>query len=116
MDIGVSGTIAVKHLTGSDNIEKLLNDWLEENPDVEVVDIKVSSHSNGLQFFDNALIIYRKELSEIAELHDSQMQTLEDAKRLIENLARSLGVHVDHLNENYDNSYDNLINIIEQNK
>lgn len=116
MDIGVAGTIAVKYLTASDNIEKLLNDWLEENADLEVVDIKLSGHSNELQFFDNTLVIYRKELSEIAEMYDSQIQTLKDATWLIEKLARSLGVDIDDLKENYNNSYNELIDIIEKQK
>lgn len=61
MDLGVAGTIAVKHVTGGD-IGKSINYWLEKNPDTEVIDIKFSASANDSDWTTDALIIYRKDV------------------------------------------------------
>ena len=115
MELGVAGTIVTEQISG-DFIQPEINVWLQNNADVEVLDIKFSASATGDDWGNNALIIYRKELNGIEEIYDKQIQTLKDAKWLIEKLASSLGVDIDDLEENYNNSYNELTDIIEQQK
>lgn len=54
MDLGVAGTIKT-FLTDATR----LNEWLSNNADEEIIDIKFSSTQENL----DALIIYRKEVT-----------------------------------------------------
>lgn len=58
MELGVAGTISTRQVSGTPLVYEAINTWLEENPDVEVLDIKFSI-TNDLS---DALIIYRKEI------------------------------------------------------
>lgn len=60
MDLGVAGSIATKQIAGG-VIDGVINKWLEENADVEVIDIKFSASANEEEMAADALIIYRKE-------------------------------------------------------
>lgn len=54
MELGVAGTIRTIELISSlIDMDHLINDWLINNPDVEVIEIQYRGKS--------ALIIYRKE-------------------------------------------------------
>ncbi|MFP7171920.1 hypothetical protein [Terribacillus halophilus] len=59
-ELGVAATIVVKQIAGG-VIDKNVNAWLQENPDVEVIDIKFSSSATNDDWATDALIIYRKE-------------------------------------------------------
>lgn len=52
-DLGVSGCLRIALCDG----ENQTNTWLQNNPDVEVVDIKFSSTEDA----EMVMIIYRKE-------------------------------------------------------
>lgn len=60
MKLGIAGTIAVAHISG-DFIQRNINYWLAINPDVEVIDIKISTCANHEKRSVDALIIYRKD-------------------------------------------------------
>ena len=60
MELGVARNIAVAHIAGG-NLEKEINDWLSNNPEVEVIDIKFAASANESDWATDALIIYRKE-------------------------------------------------------
>ncbi|BAD63901.1 hypothetical protein ABC1363 [Shouchella clausii KSM-K16] len=62
MELGVAGSIAVKHIIVSDTyVDTEINSWLEANPDVEVINIKFATSANEMDWTTDALIIYRKE-------------------------------------------------------
>lgn len=61
LELGVAGTIRTKHFIGESDIDYLINGWLEDNPDVELIDIKFSTSANGEAWSSDAIIIYRKE-------------------------------------------------------
>lgn len=60
MELGVGASIAVKQI-GGNVIDKDVNAWLENNPDVEVLDIKFAASATNDDWGSDALIIYRKE-------------------------------------------------------
>lgn len=60
MELGVAGALAVKQIIGEDLTDKI-NNWLESNPDLEVIDIKFSTSATNDSWSTDALIIYRKE-------------------------------------------------------
>ncbi|GIN38490.1 MULTISPECIES: hypothetical protein [Heyndrickxia] len=60
MEIGVAGEISVQQIIGEDLTEKI-NGWLENHPDLEVIDIKFSTSATEDSWSSDALIIYRKE-------------------------------------------------------
>lgn len=59
MELGKSGAIAVAQI-GGEFIQSDINRWLEQNREVEVIDIKLSSSANNDGWVTDALIIYRK--------------------------------------------------------
>lgn len=63
MDLGVAGTIRTVWLSSAKykSIDREVNDWLEDNPDLEILDIKFSTTEMPIKFAADALIIYRKE-------------------------------------------------------
>lgn len=61
MELGVAGTIATEHIISDSYIDNAINDWFDDNPDVEVIDIKFSSSSSDGNRATDALIIYRKD-------------------------------------------------------
>lgn len=80
-------------------LEENLKDYLFKNKNVECYRVQKQNATGS-----------------IAEMYDKQIQTLKDAKWLIGKLAGSLGVDIDDLEENYNNSYNELTEIIEQQK
>lgn len=60
-ELGVSGTIAVKQLYSDGDV----NRWLEDHPDLEVLDMKFASNESRIDglpdCYTTILIIYRKE-------------------------------------------------------
>lgn len=61
MELGVAATIETEHVHSTDQIDKVVNKWLEENADVEVLDIKIAGSLIDGEGFIEALIIYRKD-------------------------------------------------------
>ncbi len=64
MDLGVAGSINTKLLGCSvfnRNLDTLINEWLEKNPDIEVIEIQYAVASDSESFYTSALIIYRDE-------------------------------------------------------
>lgn len=63
MTLGVAGTIRTVWInsTKSRCIDSQVNDWLEDNSDLEILDIKFSTTEIPNRFTADALIIYRKE-------------------------------------------------------
>ncbi len=61
MEYGVAGTIAVRQISG-EFIQQDINRWLMDNPDKEVIDIKMSASSNQGNWNTDALIIYRRDV------------------------------------------------------
>jgi hypothetical protein len=59
-ELGVAAAIAVKQISGG-HIDEDINKWLQENPDVEVIEIKFVSSATSDDWGVDALIIYRKE-------------------------------------------------------
>lgn len=57
MELGVAGTIETIQISGTHTVHKAVNNWLEDNADVEVLDIKFSTTGD----YADALVIYRKE-------------------------------------------------------
>lgn len=62
MELGVAYTIGVKQISGDEFIENGVNQWLEQNPDTEIIDIKFNSSATHDQWGSDALIIYRKDV------------------------------------------------------
>ncbi|MCI1592464.1 hypothetical protein [Heyndrickxia oleronia] len=60
MEIGVAGAISVQQIIGEDLTEKI-NGWLENHPDLEIIDIKFSTSATEDAWSSDVLIIYRKE-------------------------------------------------------
>ncbi|WP_102706987.1 hypothetical protein [Terribacillus saccharophilus] len=60
MELGVAGSIGVKQFSGV-AVDQDINKWLDENPDVEVLDIKFAASASHEDWETDALIIYRKE-------------------------------------------------------
>ncbi|UOQ85667.1 hypothetical protein [Gracilibacillus salinarum] len=59
MDLGVAASIRTKQISG-EFIEGRVNQWLEENADTEVIDIKFAASATHEDWATDALIIYRK--------------------------------------------------------
>ena len=59
MDLGLAGTLAVIHIEGG-NLEKEINDWLSNNSDTQVIDIKFAASANESDWATDAMIIYRR--------------------------------------------------------
>ena len=53
-----------EHLVVEIDIDDLINDFLEENPDIEVIDIKFQSNVSDGKYNDSALIMYKEKLNE----------------------------------------------------
>ena len=63
MELGVACSIGTKSLcSGPKALESYINEWLEENPDVEIIDIKFASVMNEGEWESEALVVYRKEM------------------------------------------------------
>jgi hypothetical protein len=60
MELGTSGTIAVKQFSSFEDVDKHINRWLEDNPDIEVIDIKISTSVRKDYWATDALVVYRK--------------------------------------------------------
>ena len=60
MELGVAGEISVQQIIGEDLTEKI-NGWLENHPDLEIIDIKFSTSATEDAWSSDVLIIYRKE-------------------------------------------------------
>jgi hypothetical protein len=60
LELGLASVIRTKQISG-EFIEGKLNTWLEENPDVEVIDIKFSASATHEDWATDVLIIYREE-------------------------------------------------------
>lgn len=60
-EIGIAASIRVKHLCGGADITPLLNNWLSENPDLEIIDIKFATSATEEEWSTDVLIVYRKE-------------------------------------------------------
>ncbi|MDA3769189.1 sporulation protein Cse60 [Streptococcus thermophilus] len=67
--MGIKTKFLVSHRHGLINIDDLINEFLEENPDLEVIDIKFQSNVSavaddgvsGTYYNDSALIIYKED-------------------------------------------------------
>lgn len=59
MELGVANSIATKHFSSDNDIDLNINDWLLNNPDVEIIDIKFSTSISEENWGSDALIIYR---------------------------------------------------------
>lgn len=59
MELGTAKSISVKQISG-DFIENEINDWLNKNPETEVIDIKFSASATDDNWGSDVLIIYRK--------------------------------------------------------
>lgn len=59
-ELGVAYSIGVKQIS-SDWIDGEINQWLEDNADVEIIDIKFSASATKDDWGTDALIIYRKD-------------------------------------------------------
>lgn len=59
MELGVAGTLAVAYF-GID-VENQVNEWLQKNPELEIIDIRFGSSATADDFGTDAFIIYRKE-------------------------------------------------------
>lgn len=59
--IGVAGSIEVKHLSGT-QVDYAISKWIERNPNAEIIDIKMSSAATNDEWATDVLIIYRKEI------------------------------------------------------
>ena len=63
MELGVASSIGTKSFqTTHTTMDVYINEWLEENPDVEIIDIKFSSVMIENQWDSEALVIYRKDV------------------------------------------------------
>lgn len=63
MELGVACSIGTKSFqTERFTIDTYINEWLEENPDIEIIDIKFTSVMYRDQWESEALVIYRKEM------------------------------------------------------
>lgn len=51
--------VRVKQFSGA-YVEKSINEWLEKNPEVVVVDIKISSCCQDEEWMVDALLIYKE--------------------------------------------------------
>lgn len=59
MELGTAKSISVKQISG-DFIENEINDWLNKNPETEVIDIKFSASATDDNWGSDVLIIYRE--------------------------------------------------------
>lgn len=60
-EIGVAGSVEVKHLAGV-QVDHAINRWIEKNPNVEIIDVKMTSAATNDEWMTDVLIIYRKEI------------------------------------------------------
>lgn len=60
MELGFAKAIAVKHFNSDWSLDKDMNQWLEDNPNIEILEIKYGSNATQDDWGSNALIIYRK--------------------------------------------------------
>lgn len=60
MELGVAGTIKTEHFQTDRDISYPINCWMNENPDVEVLDIKFSASQISGSWGVDALVIYRR--------------------------------------------------------
>lgn len=60
MEASFAKAIRTEHISCSaEGIDEHINHWLEQNPDVEVMDIKFTSSATNDSWGTEALIIYR---------------------------------------------------------
>jgi len=63
MELGVAYSIRTKSFQSyPKHLDVPINEWLEENPDVEIIDIKFATAMSGQEWESEALVIYRKEV------------------------------------------------------
>lgn len=59
MTLGKASSIGVFQFSG-EVIHDEVNNWLEENPDVEVIDIRFTASATATDWATDAFIIFRK--------------------------------------------------------
>lgn len=59
--LGVARTVRTKHIIDEDALDIYVNEWLENNPGLEIIDIRFSTSATHDVWATEALIIYRKE-------------------------------------------------------
>jgi len=57
--IGLASEIRIKTFTSGYDQELNINNWLEDNPDLVIVDIKFSSSATTDEWSNEAMVIYR---------------------------------------------------------
>jgi len=58
MSLGKARIIRVKQFSNDLDIQKHINKWLEDNPSIEIIDIKFSTSATSEDWATDALIIY----------------------------------------------------------
>ena len=58
--LGVAGNIRTEHIITDGFIADKINKWMQQHPNVIVIDIKFSTSANSEEYATEVLIIYRE--------------------------------------------------------